>query len=59
MQVVTETGDKHKHGETPVSGSASEEQTGITGLAADMIRLNKTVRINKAGGGAETQIHLP
>lgn len=59
MQVVTETGDKHKHGETAVCGSTSKEQTGITGLAAGTIRLNKTDRINKAGGGAEIQIHLP
>lgn len=58
---------KHERGkeETQTSGepegndSTSSKQTGLTGLAEDIIRLNKTVRINKAGGGAEIQIHLP
>lgn len=46
-------------GEPEGNNSASCEQTGLAGLAADTIRFNRTVRINKAGGGAETQIHLP
>lgn len=38
--------------------STPSEQRGPPGLAADIVRLNKTARINKAGGGAEILIHL-
>lgn len=46
-------------GETEGNNGTFCEQTGLPGQAAGTIRLNKTVRVSKAGGGAEIQIHLP